>query len=145
MHPLSKLVSSGTSLNQLVKQLSAHEALVRQIRQLLPSPLDSQLMAVVLQQGNLTLFVSSPVWASRFRYLLPQLQKQLSSHGIPLARLRTHILPNADTKAVKTRQPDRRPMLSQSAAKHIRETAKAITDPSLKAALERLGRHTEQS
>jgi hypothetical protein len=144
MDPLSKVVISRSSLSQLTAQLSAQKALLKQIRQLLPPPLDTQLKAVVLQQGNLTLFVSSPVWASRLRYLLPQLQAQLKKCDIHPNRVRTSILPDATTKPVNHKKPDP-PVLSRAAGLHIMETAKTITDPSLKAALERLGRHIEHS
>jgi hypothetical protein len=144
MDSLSEIVASGKTLNQLITQLSTQKVLLNQLRQLLPSPLDAQLKAAILQQGSLTLFVSSPVWASRLRYLLPQLQKQLNERDIHLKKVRTSILPNESTKPVKTKKPDP-PTLSQSAAQHIRETAKTISDPSLKAALVRLGRHAKQS
>jgi hypothetical protein len=144
MDPLSKIVSSTKPLSRLITQLSTQKALLNQIRPLLPSPLDTQLKAVFLHQGNLTLFVSSPVWASRLRYLLPQLQKQLNKRDILLNKVRVSILLNESTNPAKTIKSDP-PMLSQSAAQQIRETAKTITDPSLRAALERLSRHAKQS
>jgi hypothetical protein len=144
MDPLSKLVASQTSLNRLVKQLSAQQALTQKIRQLLPAPLDAQLKTVVLQQGRLALFVSSPVWANRLRYLLPKLQMQLKNKGIHSTELHTNIIPDVSTKPTKTLKPNR-PTLSQAAGSQIQETAKTISDPSLRAALERLGRHAKQS
>jgi hypothetical protein len=142
MKPLSKIVASGTTYSSLVKQLSAQRTLHQQIKQLLPSPLDSQLKAVVLQKGNLTLFVPSPVWASRFRYLLPQLQNQLQQRGVGVSKARTSILPNDSTQPNKIKMRNR-PILSHAAGKQLREIAKTINDRSLREALERLSQHSD--
>jgi hypothetical protein len=144
MRPVSKIVASGTTYNSLVKQLSAQRALYHQLKQLLPPPLDSQLKAAVLQNGNLTLFVPSPVWASRFRYLLPQLQNQLQQSGFRVAKARTSILPSDTSKPAKVNQRNR-PILSQAASKQLRESAKTIKDRSLQDALVRLSRHAKES
>ncbi|MEW8314462.1 MAG: DciA family protein [Candidatus Thiodiazotropha endolucinida] len=135
MEPESTIVGSGTILRQLGKQLSAQRTLHQQLKQLLPAPLDSQLKAAVLQHGNLNLFVASPVWASRFRYLLPQLR----ANGIDVKQVRTRILPN---DSVKPRQKKRdRIVLSQEAGEQLRQSAEAIEDPSLREALLRISRH----
>jgi hypothetical protein len=144
MQSVSRIAASGTIFNRLKKQLSTHEALHQQLRQLLPPPLDSQLRAVALQQGNLTLFVPSPVWASRFRYLLPQLKKQLLNCGIQVTKIRTSIFPNESAKTAATKKRNR-PILNQAASKQLRELAKTIDDPSLRDALNRLSRHTEHT
>ncbi|MGD9168452.1 MAG: DciA family protein [Candidatus Thiodiazotropha sp.] len=144
MESVSRIAASGSIFNRLKKQLSVHEALLQQLRQLLPPPLDSQLKTVALQHGNLTLFVPSPVWASRFRYLLPQLQNQLLISGIQVAKVRTSILPNESTKPLKTKMRSR-PMINQAASKQMRELAKTINDPFLRDALIRLSQHTEHS
>lgn len=135
MEPVSTIVGSGTILSELGKQLSAQRTLHQQLKQLLPAPLDSQLKAAVLQHGNLNLFVASPVWASRFRYLLPQLR----ANGIDVKQVRTRILPN---DSVKPRQKKRdRIVLSQEAGEQLRQSAEAIEDPSLREALLRISRH----
>jgi hypothetical protein len=144
MKPLAKIVASGTTHSSLMKQLSAQRALHEQLKLLLPPPLESQLKAAVLQNGNLTLFVTSPVWASRFRYLLPQLQGQLRQQGITVTKARTSILPNDSIKSFKTKKRNR-PILSQTAGKQLREIATTINDRSLQEALERLSRHSEES
>lgn len=139
MEPVSTIVGSGTILSELGKQLSAQRTLHQQLKQLLPAPLDSQLKAAVLQHGNLNLFVASPVWASRFRYLLPQLRTQLRANGIDVKQVRTRILPS---DSVKPRQKKRdRIVLSQEAGEQLRQSAKAFEDPSLREALLRISRH----
>jgi hypothetical protein len=142
MEQLKNVVDSGISLKRLINQLSTQKALLIQIRQMLPAPLDVQLKAVVHQDGNLTLFVSSSVWASRLRYLLPELQKQLVGEGMRPAKLRIKILHDESLITIKSKLPAL-PKLSTAVSQQIRETADNISDPSLQAALQRLSRNTE--
>jgi hypothetical protein len=144
MQPVATIVDAGTSLSGLGKRLSAQKALHQQLKNLLPTPLNSQLKAAVLQNGNLSLFVPSPVWASRFRYILPQLQKELSTHGIHVNHLRTRILPSEAAKP-KGVQQRRRISLSTEASKQLRESAAAIDDAALREALLRISRHGEEN
>ncbi|MBT2968794.1 MAG: DUF721 domain-containing protein [Candidatus Thiodiazotropha sp. (ex Ctena orbiculata)] len=140
---VSKIVASGAIHGKLGKQLASQRALHEQLKLLLPTPLDSQLKASVLQHGRLTLFVASPVWASRFRYLMPQLQRQLQQRGIRVAKVRTAILPDESKRAARIKEGDQ-PVLSQEVGRQMRQLAKTIEDPLLRDALLRLSRHSKQ-
>ncbi|MES9969711.1 MAG: DciA family protein [Candidatus Thiodiazotropha sp.] len=143
MQPVSKIVASGTAISRLGAQLSTQKALYQQLIKLLPTPLDTQLKAAVLQNGTLSLFVPSPVWASRFRYLLPQLHKKLQSHGIHVDQVRTRILPSDSAKPKIER--NRHPItLSPEVRKQLRQTAEAIDDPSLRDAILRISHHGDE-
>ncbi|MCU7879710.1 MAG: DUF721 domain-containing protein [Candidatus Thiodiazotropha sp. (ex Lucinoma aequizonata)] len=126
----------------LGKRLSAQKALYQQIKRYLPIPLDTQLKAAVLQDGTLSLFVISPVWASRFRYRLPQLQKQLRKNGVTVERLRTRILPSDMAKPIRTMQKQRM-KLSRESSKQLRQAAASIDDQPLRDAILRLSQHSE--
>ncbi|MCU7805497.1 MAG: DUF721 domain-containing protein [Candidatus Thiodiazotropha sp. (ex Lucinoma borealis)] len=126
----------------LGKRLSAQKALYQQIKRYLPMPLDAQLKAAVLQDGTLSLFVISPVWASRFRYLLPQLQRQLRENGVTVDRLRTRILPSDTAKPIRTMQKQRI-KLSRESSKQLRQAAASIDDQPLRDAILRLSQHSE--
>ncbi|MCU7858384.1 MAG: DUF721 domain-containing protein, partial [Candidatus Thiodiazotropha sp. (ex Lucinoma kastoroae)] len=108
----------------------------------LPMPLDTQLKAAVLQDGTLSLFVISPVWASRFRYLLPQLQRQLRENGVTVDRLRTRILPSDTAKPIRAIQKQRI-KLSRESSKQLRQAAASIDDQPLRDAILRLSQHSE--
>ncbi|MEL0585083.1 MAG: DciA family protein [Candidatus Thiodiazotropha sp. (ex. Lucinoma kazani)] len=122
--------------------MSAQKALYQQIKRYLPMPLDAQLKAAVLQDGTLSLFVISPVWASRFRYLLPQLQRQLRENGVTVDRLRTRILPSDTAKPIRTMQKQQI-KLSKESSKQLRQAAASIDDQPLRDAILRLSQHSE--
>ncbi|MEJ2452557.1 MAG: DciA family protein [Candidatus Thiodiazotropha sp.] len=139
MRSIQKLLNAQGTLTQLHKQLAQQERLAQQVRALLPSPLDEQLLAAVLNGRVLSLLVSSPVWASRLRYLAPQLLRQLRQQGLPVEQLRPRILPaRSDAK-----RPARhhRPGLSPESANVLRQAADALEAGPLQEALRRLSRH----
>ncbi|MEW8299285.1 MAG: DciA family protein [Candidatus Thiodiazotropha sp.] len=139
----SKIVASAASHGKLWQQLSSQRALHEQLKQLLPTPLDSQLKATVLQHGRLTLFVASPVWASRFRYLLPQLQRQLQQRGIRLDKVRTAILPDESKRTARSKK-GAQAILGREAGRRMHQLAQTIDDPQLRDAMLRLSRHSKQ-
>ncbi|MCU7893460.1 MAG: DUF721 domain-containing protein [Candidatus Thiodiazotropha sp. (ex Ustalcina ferruginea)] len=142
MDRVSKIVANHVAPAMLGKRLSAQKALYQQIKRYLPMPLDTQLKAAVLQDGTLSLFVISPVWASRFRYLLPQLQRQLRENGVTVDRLRTRILPSDAAKPIRTMQKQRI-KLSRESSKQLRQAAASIDDQPLRDAILRLSQHSE--
>jgi hypothetical protein len=142
MKRVSKIVSSDLALGRLGKQLTDHRVLLQRLKALLPEPLSGQLKAAVLQQGCLSLFVPSPVWASRFRYLVPGLRQQMRQHGMHVERVVTRILPQDATKPGGGQKRHRhQPRLSREAGMQLRECAQAIGDPSLRDALLRISMH----
>ncbi|MCM8855172.1 MAG: DUF721 domain-containing protein [Candidatus Thiodiazotropha sp.] len=142
MDRVSKIVANHVAPAKLGKRLSAQKALYQQIKRYLPMPLDAQLKAAVLQDGTLSLFVISPVWASRFRYLLPQLQRQLRENGVTVDLLRTRILPSDTAKPIRTMQKQRI-KLSKESSKQLRQAAASIDDQPLRDAILRLSQHSE--
>lgn len=123
----------------LGEQLERQNALKLQVRGCLTGPLEAQIQAAVMQESVLTLFVGSPVWASRLRYMAPDLQRQLRQRGVKVDQIRIRIIPET--------RPDSRPgyprprRLSEENSEILRQTARGIEDTPLKEALLRLSRH----
>ena len=140
MKSVRNIVGSNSTPAKLGKRLADYEALCTMVRSNLPAPLDQQLKATVLQAGVLSLFVSSPVWASRLRYAVPQLLEQLRQHGLGVERIRTRILLEAGKKPSSLKH--KTPSLSKHNGEILRQTAAAIRDPDLSEALLRLSRHS---
>ena len=139
MDSVKKILTGHSTPALLGKRLSDYDALCRQVRESLPPPVDQQLKAAVLQAGTLSLFAESPVWASRLRYAIPQLQRQLAKRGLAVERIRTRILPGNGAKPLK---PKRKHLsLSRESGEVLRQTAAAIDDEQLKEALLKLSRH----
>lgn len=93
------------------------------------------------REGSLLLIVTDGHWATRLRYqqrrLLRQLQALEEFSGL------TRILFKVQPPDPPRHQVGPAPKLSSRSADNIQQTAQGITDPKLRAALERLASHAE--
>lgn len=142
MKSVKSIVVSGSTPSHLGKRLSDFDALCHRIRDSLPAPLNQHLKATVMQSGVLSLFVASPVWASRLRYTIPQLTENLQNQGLMVEQVRIRILP--DYVVTPSRSRSEKLTLSRDNSEMLRHTAAAIRDPELSEALLKLSRHGEK-
>lgn len=91
------------------------------------------------REGTLLLIVTDGHWATRLRYQQRRLQRQLQA--MDAFRELERILFKVQPPETPRHKPGPPPELSARAADNIQETARGITDPRLKAALERLASH----
>ncbi|MBA1280346.1 MULTISPECIES: DciA family protein [Pseudomonadaceae] len=93
------------------------------------------------REGTLLLIVTDGHWATRLRYQQRRLQRQLQGMNefTGLNRIQFKVQPPEAPRY----KPGPAPELSASAADNIQQTAQGITDPRLKAALERLASHAQ--
>jgi len=93
------------------------------------------------REGTLLLVVTDGHWATRLRYQQKRLQRQLVAFPefANLTRLHFKVQPVMSQGASVSQVRD----LSSAAAETITETAEGISDPKLRAALERLAAHGE--
>lgn len=127
----------GRHLRSLLETLGEQQALLTKVRQLLPPNLGEHLRSAQLHRQKLVLHVDSPAWASRLRYLTPALLKSLASQLPGIDGVQVRIQPEQGRRRDKPAQHVR---LSRHAARHLNETAAALQDPALSAALQRLAR-----
>ena len=139
MRKIQQFISSHATLATLGQRLTHQRALLDQVRALLPSPLSTQLQAAVLEARTLSLFVDSPVWASRLRYLAPELMRKLKQQDLIVDQVRTRIVP--ESRRGNAARGGQRLRLSAHSAEQLRQTAVALTDEPLREALLRLSRH----
>jgi hypothetical protein len=90
----------------------------------------------------LLLIVTDGHWATRLRYQQRRLQRQLQALE-EFATL-TKIMFKVQPQGGQNRGTGRTLHLSNSAAQSIQATAEGISDPRLRAALERLASHTQK-
>ena len=93
------------------------------------------------REGQLTLVVTDGHWATRLRYQQKRLQRQLQLFE-EFANL-TRILFRVQPPLVQHRPSGHSMDLSTDAAQTIQSTADGISDPGLRAALERLAAHAK--
>ena len=136
MQSIDKLIGSGT-LRNLTGAIAARNALLRQVRETLPAELASHCIAADLRGHVLHLSADAASWATRLRYLGRELTGNLGSAGLHVASVQVRVAPPDVRAAPARRHLSRR---SATAARCLEETAEGVTDPALRAALQRLGR-----
>jgi hypothetical protein len=129
--PLQSLFSEAQRLSLLQQLLES---------QLEPAALDHCKVAA-WREGNLVLIVSDGQWATRLRYREKRLLKQLGelAEFSGLRRISFKVRPPVMAPQSSGHQPS----LSADAAKSIQASAEGISDPQLRAALERLASHAK--
>jgi hypothetical protein len=135
-HPkarLAKLLEKATYLAEINRIFRAY----------LPLHLRPHARIVTLDAEAWTVQTDSPAWATRLRYCLPTLQRQLSDElTFAVPRLRVRIAP---TSVEPPPPPPRRLELSRQAGNVLSEAANSLQDPELSNALKRLARHAGRS
>lgn len=93
------------------------------------------------RDGNLLLIVSDGQWATRLRYQEKRLLKRLGvlKDFSGLQRIMLKVRPSASVPPISGHPPS----LSANAAQSIQASAEGISDPLLRAALERLAKHAK--
>jgi hypothetical protein len=127
--PLKALFSAAQRLTQLQRLLES---------QLQPAAREHCHLAS-WREGCLLLIVTDGHWATRLRYQQKRLQRQLQQLDdfAGLQRILFKVQPSSG----QVRTPERSIVLSNCAAESIQTTADGISDPNLRAALERLASH----
>ncbi|MDF0730748.1 DciA family protein [Pseudomonas entomophila] len=93
------------------------------------------------RDGTLLLVVTDGHWATRLRYQQKRLQRQLQELEA-FANLQ-RILFKVQPPVAAPKHQGQAMALSDNAAESLRDTAEGITDPRLRAALERLAAHAK--
>ena len=91
------------------------------------------------REGTLLLIVTDGHWATRLRYQERRLQRQLQ--GMEAFAGLNRILFRVQPPEAPRHRPGPAPALSTQAADNLQEAARSVSDPRLKAALERLASH----
>lgn len=94
------------------------------------------------REGSLLLIVTDGHWATRLRYQQKRLQRDLQA--LEEFSSLTRILFKVQPPTVQSKAGARSIDLSISAGENIQATAEGISDPNLRAALERLAAHAKR-
>ena len=129
------LLKDKPTLKFLEREIRARNALLHQIRRLLPADLAPHCRAAQIREGLLVLHVDSPVWATRLRYLTPELLSLMRPDHSALKAVTVKVLVKRESCGPRHRPPQH----SAVAASIIHDSAQDTKHPQLRAALERLG------
>ena len=84
---LRELPRHHGTLASLLEQARALETLTQALRAELDGALAARCQVIGLRDGILSVAVAGPAWATRLRYLAPDLAAQLARRGLPVREL----------------------------------------------------------
>ncbi len=155
MKHIGELVEGAQNVLQ---QLWEKNQQVQQVNQtlpnILPKPLLQHCRVVNVREHTAVIYTDSAAWATRLRYLVPQILQVWQQHSFTIIKIeiKVHLETFVPTESVlhtalapettisKTRGPY---PLTQNAANYLRHTADATSHPRLKAVLLRLASRSQ--
>lgn len=134
--PIRRVLSAGAA--SLLEQVGWRRRLTALLHDCLDSSLAVHVQAANLRNNRLVIQADSAAWATRLRYLAPQLLSCLRSQPqlAQLVQLEVRIAPQTQVPIV----PPRPMRLSASNARLLEATAECTQHAALRAALKRLSR-----
>ncbi|MEJ1383718.1 MAG: DciA family protein [Candidatus Sedimenticola sp. (ex Thyasira tokunagai)] len=139
LRSLAECLNTGTTMQALLSRSRKQQQLLQQVRSMLPEPLCEHCVGAVKSASRLLIYVDSSAWAGRLRFISRELTTKLNESGLRVERITVRVMlspkPRRQTENRRLRQ------LSADNASLIIETAEAIDDPELQAAMKRLARH----
>ncbi|MFT0866991.1 DUF721 domain-containing protein [Pseudomonas sp. CAM1A] len=140
-HLPSALLRKARPLRLLLNQAERLEHLQRLLESQLQPAAREHCHVASWKEGTLLLVVTDGHWATRLRYQQKRLQRQLQAMEA-FANL-SRILFKVQPPLVPVTRTGQGIELSSRAASNIRDSAESISDPKLRAALERLANHAQ--
>jgi len=137
--PPSALLRQVRPLRLLLNQAERLEHLQRLLESQLQPAAREHCHVASWRDGVLLLVVTDGHWATRLRYQQKRLMRELQAMEA-FGNLR-RILYKVQPPLVPVKRGRHSAELSPNAAESIRDSAEGITDPKLRAALERLAKH----
>ncbi len=130
------------TLSRLMRRARQLHCIALTIKEFLPESLAEQCQPGNIDNDTLFVYVNSPAWATRLRYLAPDLIKYLQTH--PQTKGVRHICTIIQPVVSKPAPANlkSRHLLSQKNAALLRHAATTAGSPRLSAALRRLAQHT---
>ena len=124
----------------LLQHIEWLASLNAKIRHHLPPELASQCEVIEYNDKELILLANSPVWVARLRYAAADLKGRLAAaYGLRVPSVKVRVSPLSCSEPRRQRRAG--PRLSAGNARLIRQTARAVKDKKLAAALCRLADH----
>jgi hypothetical protein len=130
------LLQDKPELIRLEREIKAQNRLLSHVRQCLPADLATHCIHAQFRDDTLVVHTDSPVWATRLRYLAPQLSGALAAEYPALRTTKVRLI-------LDTNRPERSPakaIHSSEAAQIIHSSATHTKSKSLQDALHRLSR-----
>jgi hypothetical protein len=136
--PIAALLG-GAALGGVVEDARSGDRILAALRRALPADLAAHLGAAHLRDATLIVVADGPAWATRLRFLEPELKAALDARTRRVVRrIAVRVGPPAPPPRPAAPPPPRR--LSAAARAALEAGAAEVSDPALAAALRRLAR-----
>ncbi|WP_456372829.1 DUF721 domain-containing protein [Thiolapillus sp.] len=139
-HKVGSVLEDSTQLSHLLRMLKKQQALLEQVRKILPAPLDEHCLHARIKADRLILHTDSPAWSTSLRFHAPRMLSEIKSLAPNLKKVDIRIIVQQQLRPAKTSGSS----LSRQTARLIRDLADDMEDPDLRAAFKRLGRSSEE-
>jgi len=136
------LASAAPGLQQVLEKAAVLDQLTRDLRASLSAPLNQHLSVANIRQNTVVIGADSSAWITQARYLASAILKLIRQKtGLKqLSKIHFKVISVQDnTSHTHSQQPS----MTQGTSLLLESTAKGVTDPSLRAALQRLSRNTD--
>lgn len=132
------LLGQSDAVSALLQEIRRREEALALVRRQLPPAMAAHCRQATVESGRLVLFVDSPVWVDRLRFVSPQFTDALREQGVEVTDCRVRVLP----ENVSPRSPTASPVIgaSHESIACLHRAAEDIADRSLSESLRRLAR-----
>jgi hypothetical protein len=132
-------------LTELNAQYNRNKELLKKVTNSLPDEFKLTISQCTYYQNTLTIIISSQLIASKLRYSLPQLKKQLQLFDIfcSLRKIRLQISPAISVHKQETKNMSK-PVYSDKTAELLLFLSETIDNPELQLSLKKLAQHVKK-
>lgn len=132
---ISNLLRNNKSARELLERRQREVELLAQVRDRLPESMRSHCLDVGIAGHRLTVFLDSPAWLTRARFLTDEIAASLKEQQITEARIQVRL--DCDD-ATSSRQRALSPLgLTADTVQHLLEAADNMQDPELSRVLKK--------
>ena len=128
------LLTGSPAVTRAMEAQRREDALLVRVRDLLAPGARPHCLQATLKDGALTVIVDAAAWATRLRYLAPELVQGLSAAGVTAAKIRAR---PADQQPIR-QTAQRVPRLTAAAVDHLTAAAEDMSDAGMAEVFRRL-------
>lgn len=128
------LLTANPAMTRCLEQQGREDGLLARVHTLLTPAARPHCIKASITAGTLSLTVDTAAWATRLRYMAPELARSLAEAGVTVVKIRSRPGPGG-TLVKQTRRLAR---LSPATVDHLMMAAEHIGDAGIAAALRRL-------
>ncbi len=137
---LNEIINSNDELTRLYQHIEFLSSLDKTLQEFLPANLKSHCTVANLSNQTLVLHSDAAVWATRLRYLTPEILNFMRTHcnQKSLKTIRIRVNPLQQAPMVNSRQ---KMTLTKSSADLFKQVANSVTDENLQKSLLNIAKH----